>query len=213
MSPLICMLLSASNRFGYNTDWFLIEMQRSGCSLTILLPLSFCVCVLFFLHIPLLISVPLFCLSQSLLASSPFCVHFFLSFFPLFCMLLLSLAWNGDWKPPKVWRNCKSQKQPAQQPCKSTRNFLWKGRERGKRKESRGWICGLCALLVLRWTHCCLNCFCTVSLTRTINFLYLNLHLLSLFAQLCILYMCINALRLHVLKSTDVSKYFCYFHF
>lgn len=38
-----------------------------------------------------------------------------------FCMLLpsLSVAWNGDWKPPKVWRDCFSQEHPAQQPCKS----------------------------------------------------------------------------------------------
>lgn len=30
-----------------------------------------------------------------------------------------SSAWSGDWKPPKVRRDCPSQKQPAQQPCKS----------------------------------------------------------------------------------------------
>lgn len=104
-----------------------MEMQRSGCSLTVLFPLSFfflslcmCACVCDFSY-PLLISVPSFSTSHSS-ASSLFYVHFL--FF--FCMLLLSLAWNGDWKPPKVWRNCKSQKQPAQQPCKSTRNLLEK---------------------------------------------------------------------------------------
>lgn len=67
---------------------------------------------------PLLISDPFLFLSLTSLPLPSF-----------FCMLLPSLAWNGDWKPPKVWRNCKSQKQPAQQPCKSTRNSLWKGQQ------------------------------------------------------------------------------------
>lgn len=40
---------------------------------------------------------------------------------PVSCLACsyFSSAWNGDWKPPKVRRDCHSQKQPAQQPCKS----------------------------------------------------------------------------------------------
>lgn len=164
MSPLICMLLSASNRFGCNTDWFLIEMQRSGCSLTVLLPLSFCVCFVFFFIYPCLFLFPSLFLSLSISSCLlPLLCPLLSFFFFLFCMLLLSLAWNGDWKPPKVWRNCKSQKQPAQQPCKSTRNFLWKGREGEKGKkavaESVGCVLFSCsaemnALLLKLLLHC-----------------------------------------------------------
>lgn len=101
-------------------------MHRCGCLLTVWFSLSLFIFYCFFIFLCL-------CLSTSsyvphTFALCPFCVH--LLFVLFFCMLLLSLAWNGDWKPPKVWGNCKSQKQPAQQPCKSTRNFLWKGHER-----------------------------------------------------------------------------------
>lgn len=114
----------------------LMEMHRCGCSLTVWFPLSvFSVFFFFFSYSPAYVCPLLFFfyLSHSFV-SSPFCVHSYFLFF--FCMLLLSLAWNGDWKPPKVWRNCKSQKQPAQQPCKSTRNFLWKGHERRWKKKA-----------------------------------------------------------------------------
>lgn len=73
-----------------------------------------CMCPhLFFVH-----SLPIFLLHNVSLFSSSLSTDFFY----LFCMPLPSVAWHGDWKPPKVWRNCKSQKQPAQQPCKSSRN-------------------------------------------------------------------------------------------
>lgn len=76
-----------------------------------------CMCLHFFVH-----PLPIFLLCNVSLFSSLLSLVFF-----LFCMLLPSLAWHGDWKPPKVWRNCKSQKQPAQQPCKWSRNCKdWK---------------------------------------------------------------------------------------
>ena len=101
----------------------LTECNRNAeiwLQLTVLFPflsvLWFC-----FPCLPPFTSIPLFLFPPFLLPPI-FNSFFACSFF--------SLAWNGDWKPPKVWRDCNSQKQPAQQPCKSNRNFLWKGLER-----------------------------------------------------------------------------------
>lgn len=101
----------------------LTECNRNAeiwLQLTVLFPflsvLWFC-----FPCLPPFTSIPLFLFPPFLLPPI-FNSFFACSFF--------SLAWNGDWKPPKVWRDCNSQKQPAQQPCKSIRNFLWKGLER-----------------------------------------------------------------------------------
>lgn len=111
--------------------------------------ISFICFVCFFFIYPLLISLSL---SVSFSCLLPFCVHSISLFFIFACF---SLAWNGDWKPPKVWRNCKSQKQPAQQPCKSTRNFLWK-RDMRENETRKLWLYlkAMCSTLVLlRWTH------------------------------------------------------------
>lgn len=88
-------------------------MLKSGCLLTVI-SLFLCACVYTFF---------ILCLFSSSVMSLCFALVYPLVFF-LFCMLLPPLAWHGDWKPPKVWRNCKSQKQPAQQPCKSSRNRI-----------------------------------------------------------------------------------------
>lgn len=118
-----------------------MEMERSGCSLTVLFPFIcfFFVCI-FFIYPCLFLSPSFYFFSVSLtLLPPPSSVSTVFFLFSVCCMLLLSLAWNGDWKPPKVWRNCKSQKQPAQQPCKSTRNFLlkrtWKKQNKTKKQE------------------------------------------------------------------------------
>lgn len=137
MSPSICMLLSADNGFGYNTDWFNGNAKIWLLANSLISFFSNFLLLFFFSCLFLFLSPFFLSLSFFLLFLCP--LHVF--FFPLHAFSL-SLAWNGDWKPPKVWRNCKSQKQPAQQPCKSTRNFLWGGNER--KKEA---LCSACNVL------------------------------------------------------------------
>lgn len=73
-----------------------------------LISFSFCVCLCVFSSVPPTRPTP------SILSSRPP---------PVSCLACpyFSSAWNGDWKPPKVRWDCHSQKQPAQQPCKSNR--------------------------------------------------------------------------------------------
>ncbi len=81
--------------------------------------------------------------------------------FPVSCLACsyFSSAWSGDWKPPKVRRDCPSQKQPAEQPCKSNwEKTLLKLEQILKKRLGSSSFLPLCFAF-----HCC----CEHAFTRT----------------------------------------------